>query len=117
MSSRGRILFLAFIFAWFFIFPVKALAYDTNVAHPNIASLAADLYNQNFSEKLTAEEIDWIKQGAVDEDTPTRWLNHFYDPVYNLGLRGSICRPRIGLAIITLSVIFVGRPELAQGFG
>lgn len=88
MSSRGRSIFWAIIFAWFFIFPVKVLAYDTSIAHPNIAVLAAELYNNNFSEKLTAEEIGWIKEGAMAEDTPTRWLNHFYDPVHGRGLKG-----------------------------
>lgn len=61
--------------------------YDTHVAHPNIVELAARLYNQKFTnKKLTEEEISWIEKGAIEEDTPTRWLNHFYDPIYNRGI-------------------------------
>lgn len=59
--------------------------YDDQVAHPHIAELAVELYNQNFEPDLTAEEIGWIKQGAREEDTPMRWFNHFYDPVYGNG--------------------------------
>ena len=65
----------------------RVFCYDSELAHPNIAQLAALLYNKNNPErKLTLEEINWLMQGAKDEDTPTRWLNHFYDPVYNVGL-------------------------------
>lgn len=62
------------------------LGYDTTVAHPNIARLAAELYNEQFDKKLSEQEIRWIEQGAEDEDVPIRWMNHFYDPVNNKGL-------------------------------
>lgn len=66
----------------------RVFCYDTNVAHPHIAQLAVDLYNNNFDPDLTKEEIECILTGAREEDTPTRWLNHFYDPVHNIGLKG-----------------------------
>jgi len=65
----------------------RVFCYDTNVAHPNIVKLAAELYNKKFPNAvLTEKEIACIEQGAREEDTPTRWLNHFYDPVSNQGL-------------------------------
>jgi len=64
----------------------KVFSYDTSMAHPNIAELAARLYNDTFDKDLSKQEIAWIKQGAEEEDTPTRWLNHFYDPIYKKGL-------------------------------
>jgi len=65
----------------------RVFSYDTNVAHPNIAELAAKLYNQTYPDKqLTKQQITWIKQGTIDEDSPTRWLNHFYDPINNRGI-------------------------------
>ncbi|MFA5175272.1 MAG: hypothetical protein WC430_02490, partial [Patescibacteria group bacterium] len=67
-------------------FAENVFCYDTNIAHPGIAEIAAKVYNQNFEQDLTDEEIGWIKQGAMEEDTPTRWMNHFYDPVYEKGL-------------------------------
>ncbi|PIT88058.1 MAG: hypothetical protein COU29_03530 [Candidatus Magasanikbacteria bacterium CG10_big_fil_rev_8_21_14_0_10_36_32] len=72
--------------------------YDDQVAHPNIAELAAELYNQNFEPDLTVEEIGWIKQGSREEDSPTRWFNHFYDPVYGNGFNDMI-----GMNLVNLS--------------
>jgi len=64
----------------------QVFCYDTNIAHPGIAEMAVKLYNKNSDNKISVEQLNWIKQGAQAEDVPTRWLNHFYDPVYNRGL-------------------------------
>ena len=91
-SRRERIAYIIFaIFLFVFILvgsylQDKVFSYDTTIAHPNIAELAAKLYNDKFDPDLTQEEIGWIKMGAMEEDTPTRWLNHFYDPIYKKGL-------------------------------
>ena len=86
MHPRGVKFFtLAFIFVIVF-FPTRAFGYDTRVAHPNIAMLAARLYNTQFPDKqLSDSDIAAIEAGAIDEDMPTRWYNHFYDPVHNIG--------------------------------
>ncbi len=79
--------FFLFVFVSVITLYDRVFSYDTTVAHPTIAELAAKLYNEQFPDKkLTDEEINWIKQGTIDEDNPTRWLNHFYDPVYNHGI-------------------------------
>ena len=87
MYQRGVKFFtLAFIFVIVF-FPTRAFGYDTRVAHPNIAMLAARLYNTEFPDKqLSDSDIAAIEAGAIDEDMPTRWYNHFYDPVYGRGI-------------------------------
>lgn len=89
-KGGGKILFFVFLFILGIflnlVFIDQVFCYDTNIAHPGIAGLAVKVYNKNNVKKITAEQYDWIKQGAVAEDTPTRWLNHFYDPVYNRGL-------------------------------
>lgn len=64
----------------------KVFSYDTSVAHPNIARLAAELYNQNFDPDLTQREIDLIARGAEEEDMPFRWYNHFFDPLNDRGI-------------------------------
>src|SRR3989339_1063041 len=79
------IIFFAFIIGSF-VFGKRAFAYDTHIAHPNIVTKASLLYNKNYDGNLTLEEIGWLEKGTVEEDMPTRWLNHFYDPVYNKGL-------------------------------
>ncbi len=89
-KGGGKILFFVFLFILgiflnlFFVDQV--FCYDTYIAHPGIAGLAVKSYNKDNTKKITAEQYNWIKQGAIEEDTPTRWLNHFYDPVYNRGL-------------------------------
>ena len=96
MSRRGkRALYATIVAIFLFLFgifgsdifgPEPALGYDSNIAHPNIVELAAQVYNAKFNPDLTAEQIGWMKQGAIEEDTPTRWLNHFYDPINDRGL-------------------------------
>ena len=71
-------------------FVSRAFVYDTNIAHPGLTKMAAETYNAaGNGHKLTAEEIGLLAQGAIDEDYPFRWMNHFYDPINNRGLKGS----------------------------
>lgn len=90
MLRRERKIFITIIILSFFgsvlVLPNRAFCYDSNIAHSNIVALAAELYNKQLGGALSAQEINYLKQGAVEEDTPTRWLNHFYDPVHNKGL-------------------------------
>ncbi len=78
--------FIIFVIIFNLAFVRQVFCYDTNIAHPGIAELAVKQYNQNNSQKISVEQLGWIKTGAIEEDEPTRWLNHFYDPVYNRGL-------------------------------
>src|SRR3989339_421278 len=83
---RKLFVFIIFVIGLNLTIVRQVFCYDTNIAHPGIAGLAVKLYNQNNTQKITAEQFVWIKTGAIEEDEPTRWLNHFYDPVYNRGL-------------------------------
>lgn len=67
----------------------RVFSYETDKTHPGIIALAVQVYN-NYSKStvLTRQETGWLQYGAVAEDTPNRWLNHFYDPIYNQGLKG-----------------------------
>ena len=90
---RGTIIFVFLIVVLIFLFSADFLSdrvfcYDTKVAHPAIAQLAVELYNQKFDPDLDKKDLTCILSGAMDEDTPTRWLNHFFDPVHNKGLKG-----------------------------
>lgn len=83
----------------FFSGPV--FVYDTNIAHPGLTRQAAELYQTQIAETqsgagaltdhrlLTSEEINWLTRGAIDEDYPFRWMNHFYDPIHNKGFKSS----------------------------
>lgn len=67
--------------------PLKA--YNNTMVHPALTEEAVKFYNLNFSSnKIGEQEMNWIKQGSVEEDAGIRPLNHFYDPVHNIGLKG-----------------------------
>ncbi|MDO8558004.1 MAG: lamin tail domain-containing protein [bacterium] len=61
-------------------------AYEPTSTHAALSDEIVDFYNLFVSgdgRKITNEEKEWIVKGTVEEDTPPRWVNHFYDPVYN----------------------------------
>lgn len=85
-SNMVRIFFfiIAFIAVGIFFFQ-NSQSYDDKTTHPALTDEIVDFYNASFPNKLTAEEKEWIVQGAIDEDLPPRWVNHFYDPINNEG--------------------------------
>jgi len=66
----------------------RVFSYDTNVAHPFLTEAITNLYNKNFDPKLSNEQVNWLKRGSIEEDTPLRWMNHFYEPNSGNGLPG-----------------------------
>jgi len=72
-----------------FCFFNLANAYNDQTTHPALTEQAVDLYNFSFADKqLTSEQKEWIIEGSILEDTPPRWINHFYDPIYKTGWTG-----------------------------
>ena len=63
-----------------FLFSQNSKSYDDQTTHPGITDEIVDFYNLYFDDRLTNEEKELIVQGSIDEDTPPRWINHFYDP-------------------------------------
>jgi uncharacterized membrane protein YgcG len=70
------------------IFVSRVFSYNDTVSHPTLTENAAFVYNASFDKKLSNDEIAWLKWGSIEEDTPPRWLNHFYDPNKNVGIDG-----------------------------
>jgi len=57
-----------------------ANAYDDKTTHPALTDEIVDFYNLSFPNKqLTPQQKEWIVEGSILEDTPPRWINHFYD--------------------------------------
>ncbi|MFH1956806.1 MAG: hypothetical protein ABIJ28_04120 [Patescibacteria group bacterium] len=84
-----RIFFiLIFIFAIIgsVIFIGRVFSYDSNNAHPYLTEKAVELFIQNSEIEISQQQLEWIKQGAIEEDTIPRWMNHFYDPITGKGL-------------------------------
>ena len=97
MHRRGKFLFFAgLMFALFFSWQ-PVWGYDHSIAHPGIAGLAVKLYNSQNEIQITAKQAEYILQGASSEDTPIRWFNHFYDPVYNVGFSDFIMGEKLGI--------------------
>jgi hypothetical protein len=70
------------------IFVSRVFSYNDTVSHPFFTANIADVYNDNFEEKLSLKEINWLMMGSFEEDTPPRWMNHFYEPNTNKGIWG-----------------------------
>ena len=70
---------VTFLVAGFLLF-INVFAYDSSVAHRALTYEAGEFYNLNSSNELSSQEIEWLMQGTQEEDTPPRWINHFYNP-------------------------------------
>ena len=69
------------------LFYLKANGYNDKKTHPGLTDEIDDFYNLSFENKISDQEKEWIVQGAIDEDIPPLWINHFYDPINNEGWR------------------------------
>ncbi len=63
--------------------PVFAYWIDT---HALLTKEAIEFYSQKAATSTIKEFSDYLIDGARKEDDVPRWMNHFYDPVYDRGL-------------------------------
>jgi len=76
------LIFIIFILPFNFI-----LAYSDTTTHPALTDEIIDLFNHYYPDlKISDQEKALIKKGSTDEDIAPRWMQHFYDPIYNRGL-------------------------------
>ena len=72
------------LFVCLFLPNFSVLAYDAKTTHPNLTEITVDFYNQHFpNHALNETEKQLLIQGSIDEDDDIRYINHFYDPVFN----------------------------------
>ena len=69
-----------------FLFYQNSKAYSDTTTHPDLTREIIDFYELSGGRKFTDEQKQWVIQGSIDEDAAPRWLNHFYDPVFERGL-------------------------------
>lgn len=72
--------------------PVFVLTYSPYYTHPDLTAQMAVLFNNKNSKDgihISDQEIGWMREGAIEEDEPPRWINHFYDPVHGVGWQGN----------------------------
>jgi len=60
-------------------------SYDDQTTHPGLTDEIVDFYNLSLDDQISGEEKEWIVRGSIEEDTPPRWINHFYDPTTGEG--------------------------------
>ncbi|MBU4142897.1 hypothetical protein KJ590_02755, partial [Patescibacteria group bacterium] len=82
---QWRILISSFLLISGLLFGQSTFAYEPDPTHTALAQKSAEVFNQFSGGNLSGEEIGWIREGARNEDTPPRWINHFYDPVTGQG--------------------------------
>lgn len=70
------------------LFFQQVFSYDTDVAHPILTEKIIALYNSQNSDKISSSDKNLVVVGSREEDTPIRWMNHFYNPITNEGLWG-----------------------------
>jgi len=108
------------VFAFFFvlilsifIFNPKTEAYDNKITHPLLTEKIAELYNYIYEPDLTQKEIDLLMQGSTDEDTPPRWINHFYDPTTELGWSGKRLGDISQETVMTAAILVFGKEPVS----
>ncbi|HBB44152.1 MAG: Polymorphic membrane protein [Parcubacteria group bacterium GW2011_GWA1_44_13] len=78
-----------FTYILLFVLPFTTFAYEPTQTHASLTDQVVEFYNIKSVKKISSTDKELIINGAVDEDNPaSRALNHFYDPVRNIGIEG-----------------------------
>lgn len=87
MKNRKFVKFLISIFILGFIVSVNNASAHEIKNHVFLTDKIVKFYNQNFPNNKISDELkNYVVGGTRREDDASRWMNHFYDPVYNRGL-------------------------------
>lgn len=81
-------LFIFLLFGGLVLFSNQVFSYNDTDTHPDLTEEIAKFYNYFYEPKITNEQIQLMRWGAWHEDAPPRWMNHYFDPVYNVGWEG-----------------------------
>ncbi|MDI6821172.1 MAG: hypothetical protein QMD65_03280 [Patescibacteria group bacterium] len=89
MNSK-KIRIVLIILGFLFVPLNFVFAYETET-HAYLTKEAIDFYNNNFKDNKIPNNLeDDLINGSRHEDTFPRWMNHFYDPVHDIGLTSFI---------------------------
>lgn len=72
--------------------PNLLFAYEPNTTHAGLSQEIVTFFNNYYEDiKITDDQKELIIKGSVDEDGPPTYLpiNHFYDPVRNIGVNNA----------------------------
>jgi hypothetical protein len=63
----------------------NSLAYN-HETHAFLTQETINFFNSRYSEEISSNLNKYLIDGSRREDDVPRWLNHFYDPIYNRGI-------------------------------
>ena len=89
LINKNLIVFLAgglFLISGF-LFYQHSDAYSDTTTHPDLTREIITFYELSTGKKFTDEQKQWVISGSIEEDKAPRWINHFYDPVFERGLQ------------------------------
>ncbi|OGY38893.1 MAG: hypothetical protein A2418_01705 [Candidatus Brennerbacteria bacterium RIFOXYC1_FULL_41_11] len=88
LTRFGKTLLISAFFA-LFLLPetARGYAYET---HGFLTKQTIEFYNSYFSEKVPVDLVNFVIDASRREDDSPRWINHFYDPVYQRGYQPDI---------------------------
>ena len=98
-------------------FITKVSAYNQDYTHPALTDEIINFYNLNFSPKLSSQDKIWIIKGSMDEDQGMRPMNHFYDPVHNIGMAGFSKSKEWAMSSATQSNLALANKSIAESSG
>ncbi len=85
LKIKVKYLILAIVFFGIAFFYNYLFAYDEVIVHPSLTQEMAKLYNLNYEDDLTKQEIDLMRKGSTNEDIniglAARSSNHFFNPL------------------------------------
>lgn len=64
----------------------NVFGYNSVTTHPILSQAAISVYNSTANQQISEEQKIAVIKGAIEEDAPPRWLNHFYNPQTGKGL-------------------------------
>lgn len=87
-ANKNLIIFEGlFLISGFLWLTPNALTYSDTTTHPDLTREIITFYELSTGKKFTDEQKNWVISGSIEEDKSPRWLNHFYDPVFERGLQ------------------------------
>lgn len=94
---------ISLILLVFLVLSNFAFAFDAWTTHPDLTQEIVKFFNSYSQRKISDEELQLLKLGSTREDDSPRWLNHFYDPIHNVGLNIKYFRGKPPLGLLTWS--------------
>ncbi|MEK7147100.1 MAG: hypothetical protein AAB772_02485, partial [Patescibacteria group bacterium] len=90
MNKRLRLFIIGINLILGFFYFQDAFAYGVET-HAGLTKEIFQFYNKHSSvNKIPDSFKDYLIEGSRQEDMPPRWMNHYYDPVYDRGLTSGI---------------------------